>query len=111
MRNRLRFDRRGTVRSGGGVVETDWAPLIASRWAYILPTRATAAESVVAGRMTGNVPMDIYVRRDSATIALKASDRAVDLNTGVVYNLGQPIDPFGDREWLLIQATTSGQPS
>jgi hypothetical protein len=58
--------------------------------------------------MAGKTSYDIWIRSDSASRTLTNADRAVNNRTGEVYLLGQPIDPTGRRQWLLIQAVSGG---
>ena len=109
LRNRVRFDREAVSGNVGGVEQSAWASLIDCRSVKLDPTRG--GDEVIAGRLEGKASYSLWVRSDSATRGLKVGDRAVDLNTGLIYALGEPIDPTNRRQWLLIQATTNGRTS
>ena len=102
----LRFERRSGTKSAGGVINPTWGSLIAKIRAKVAPT--LGGEAVIAGRQAGKAQYDIWVRSCIATRGLTNGDRAINTRTNEIYNLGQPIDPTGDRMWLLIQATSAG---
>jgi hypothetical protein len=109
LRENLRFERLPPAVNVGGVVEAEWSGAtmtIATTRAKVTPTRGGA--EVIAGRMAGKTSYDIWIRSDSASRTLTNADRAVNNRTGEVYLLGQPIDPTGRRQWLLIQAVSGG---
>jgi len=102
----LRFDQLVTGPNIGGVIDQAWTSFIASCRASVEPTRG--GEEIIAGRMSGKVSYDIWVRSSIATRGLTNAHRAVNLRTGEIYNIAQPIDPNSKREWLFIQAVSSG---
>lgn len=109
--HRLRFERRGSPGTNvGGVIRGDWAAIggAENRAASVEPTFGGDTEANIAGRMTGKVRYDIWVRSDAVLRSLKASDRAVNVRTNEIYSLGMPVDPDNSRKWLLIQAVSAG---
>lgn len=104
----LRFERQGTVTNVGGVVSGGWTSptTLATVRAFVDPRKGS--ESVVAGRMSGNATYTIWVRQSAATRGLTNGDRAVNTRTGEIYNIGMPIDPYNNRQWLLIDAISNG---
>lgn len=109
LRDSIRFERIPAQANVGGVTRGDWsnpAVVIAKRSASIQPTRGGA--EVIAGRQSGKVSYDIWVRSDSQTRTILLTDRAVNNLTGEIYELSPPLDPNGRRQWLLFQATSSG---
>jgi hypothetical protein len=109
LRNSVRFDRAVEGENVGGVTRTTWTQLIDQRAVKLDPTRG--GDEVIAGRLEGKSSYDLWVRSDSSTRGLQVGDRAVDRKTGLIYALGEPIDPNNRRQWLLIQATSNGRTS
>lgn len=106
LRANLRFERRSGERAPGGVINPTWNDLISPKRAKVAPTMG--GEAVIAGRQAGKAQYDIWLRSCTETRGLNNGDRAVNTRTGEIYNLGQPIDPTGSRDWLLIQAVSAG---
>ena len=106
LRANLRFERRSGTRAPGGVINPVWEELLFRVRAKVSPTMG--GEAIIAGRIAGKAQYDIWVPFCRDTSALNNGDRAVNTRTEEIYNLGQPIDPMGDRTWLLIQATSVG---
>ena len=109
LRASLRFERQGAVTNVGGVVSGGWSSptvLIQSARAHVDPLRG--GEAVIAGRLQGHSVYSIWVRFTPTTQTITNGDRAVNTRTGEIYNLAQPIDPDGKRQWLLIQANSAG---
>ena len=67
LRNKVRFERRSTVRDGLGGYEGDWASL-GARLCRLTPTRGN--EEVVATRLSGLSGWDLWCRYDSVTKGL-----------------------------------------
>jgi len=102
LRDRVRFDRRGSGGNSGGVVKSDFAPLIASRRARLLPVRG--GEEVIADRVAGVSGWELVIRFDSATSKLAADDRVVDLrDESRVFDIRFVEDLEGRRRWLVLQ--------
>lgn len=109
----LRFERRAKVANVGGVATGAWGVILGAemRRALVAPTALSsrsANEEVIAGRMSGRVQYDIWMFSDRVVRTLVSTDRAVNIRTGEIYNLGQPIDLEGKRRWLLVQAVSGG---
>jgi SPP1 family predicted phage head-tail adaptor len=106
LRNRIRFERRGTpVSDSAGNQVSAWETAF-ERWVSLKGVPATGAspETVVQGRLTGQAFFTIIVRHDYQTETLTADDRAVNLADGQVYNIRSAIDLDGDRRWITIDA-------
>lgn len=108
----LRFERAQPATNRGGVVKSGWATIsgLETRWAdvQLLMLRSSAGEEILNGRMTGHVRYTIWIRNDAESRTLRSGDRAVNINTGEIYNIGQPSDPYNTREWLMIDAQSAG---
>jgi head-tail adaptor len=65
---------------GYGNNDTDWITLIANRAARLAPARG--GEKVIAARLQGTAPWDVWLRRDPQTAAITEGDRIVDVLTG-----------------------------
>ena len=103
LRNKVRFERRSTVRDGLGGYEGDWASL-GARLCRLTPTRGN--EEVVATRLSGLSGWDLWCRYDSVTKGLTAGDRAVEIigdGDGREFNIRFVADMDGGRRWLLVQ--------
>lgn len=113
LRTPLRFERRGAGTNVGGVVSADWEELDGLERIRCKATPTLGGEEVIAGRMAAKVQYDIWIRSGRDSRGIMQHDRAVNCETGEIYNLGQPIDPFQDtakaRRWLLIQAVSNGK--
>lgn len=73
------------------------------RSAQIRP--ALGIERNAAARLVGEQPVEITVYRDSDTMEIDASWRAVDVNEGTVYAITSPtIDLKQDRRMLTMTA-------
>ena len=112
LRDRVRFEREVKGQNVGGFPQMWWSPVgwidtAAQRSAKVEVTRG--GEEMVAGRLQGEASYDIWVRFDSFTTTLKASDRAVNTRSGEVYAIAWIGDPNGRRTWLLMQATSKGR--
>lgn len=112
MKYRLRFERRGTGSGVAGNIRGPYAVLDGSPVngfsASVEPTSTRNGADVLAGRMSGKVQYDIWVRSCALLRGLRQGDRAVNIRTGEVYTLGQPIDPTGRRQWLFFQSVSAG---
>lgn len=105
LRDRVTFQRRAATSNVGGVVLTAWADLFTRR-ASLKPTPARRGtdEQVIAGRLTGTSIWDLWVRFDSQTVTLLATDRVVDARSGDTFNIAWgPKDMDRRRQWLLLQ--------
>jgi head-tail adaptor len=107
LRDRVRFERRLTVRDEDGNAVDDWAVLGSDRSASLLPTRG--GETVQAGRVQGRGLFDLWVRHDSLTSTITPGDRAVNVRTDTPFNIKWgPEDMDGRRQWLLFQIEDGG---
>lgn len=104
LRDRLKFQRRGTGDDGYGNETDAFADLNIERPAKVTATRG--GEDVQAARLAGKASFDIWLHHDPALTAVKPHDRVVDVNDPArVFNIRfGPEDMDGDRRWLFIQA-------
>lgn len=77
LRFRVRFEKQAEVDDPAGGTLSDWQPQFI-RWADIRPLQG--GEGVQAQRLTGTQPVLIIVRRDSQTVLIDSSWRAVEMN-------------------------------
>jgi len=67
---------------GYGNSEGDWLTLVEERPARVAPRRGD--EAVIAARLQGVAPYDVWLRTDPDTLAITEGDRVVDLDAGFV---------------------------
>lgn len=97
----VRFERRGApVSDGAGNFEGAWQTLIGRRSAKLQATRG--GEQVIAQRLTGTAPWDLWVRAGRETRAVTQADRVVDLRSGRVFNI-RAIAETRSRAFLFMQ--------
>lgn len=98
----VRFERRAApVSDGAGNRVSDWETLIERRSAKLRGT-SRGAEQVLAGRLAGTAPWDLWVRSCRQTQAVTVEDRLVDRRSGRVFNI-RAIQPTGSRAFLFMQ--------
>lgn len=89
LRERVRIERRADSDDGAGNTQGPWAPLLvrAARIQPIPPPRR-GAEELQAGRLEAVAQVDVWLRYDTQTADIRASDRVVDTrNAARVYNI------------------------
>lgn len=104
LRNKVRFERRGVpTNDGAGNEMASWDTLI-ERAAQIkaVPVTNASAEAVIQGRLSGTAFMTITVRYDAQTKTITPDDRAVNVETGDVYNVRSALDLDGDKRWITM---------
>lgn len=86
LRERVRFDRRVNIPDDGtGNTLGDWAVLFGPVWAEIKPFRG--GEQIQMNRLTGTRAVEITIRQSGAARTLQTSDRAVNSETGEIFNI------------------------
>lgn len=101
LRHSVRFERRGRASNVGGVVRQDWATLIPSRRARLLPLRG--GEQTQADRLGGVSAWELVVRADSETRGVTTDDRVVnrrDERQG--FAIRSILDLEGRGRWLVL---------
>lgn len=105
LRFRVRFDCRMRKDGTYGGTETGWVEQF-TRWADIVMLKGT--EAVMADRLQGLQPALIIVRRDSETLRVDASWRAVEIRDNTparCFALKSPgADMEGDRAFITMMA-------
>lgn len=100
MRHRLRFESPGVESDGDGDTVNTW------RVEFAVSAEVFArsgGEQVLAARLSGVQPVEITVRRSSATRRIASSWRAVDMCSGEVFALVAPaFDPDGSGAFLKM---------
>ena len=97
----VRFERRASpVPDGAGNTVDDWAPLIDRRSAKLRGTKG--GEQVIAQRLTGVTPWDLWVRACRETRAVTTADRVVDRRTGRSFNIRSILET-SSRAYLFFQ--------
>lgn len=103
MTRRLRFESPAPSSNALNEVEDGW------REEFTVSAEVFSrmgSETVLAARLTGLQPVEITVRRSSATRRITAAWRAVDVRSGEVFALTSPAaDPDGSRAWLKMMGT------
>lgn len=67
-------------QDGYGNTESDWQTLVTERPARMAPSRG--GEDVIAQRLQGAAPWEVWLRRDPETAAITEGDRVVDILSG-----------------------------
>ncbi len=85
LNKRLRFESRATANDGhGNEVAGDWLPQF-TVWAGVKELRG--GESVIADRLVGKTPAIVTVRKSGWSRQILPEWRAVDVNSGAVWNV------------------------
>lgn len=100
---RVRFDKQDfDANAAGGGALGAWKTQF-TRWASIKPMQGS--EPVIAERLTGRQPVLITVRRDSQTVGIDSSWRAVEVvadNPVRYYALKTAEDMTRDRRFITL---------
>jgi head-tail adaptor len=109
LRQKVSFSQRALTSDGYGNQSGDWEAQfeVAARvWPRL------GGETVMAARLGGQQPVTIRVRQSSQTRLIRTDWKAVNVRTGVEYNLRSIVDPdehtTGHGRWLDILAETGG---
>jgi hypothetical protein len=113
LRSRIFVQRRASATTPLGGTSGNWVTIIGSRRAMLVPMTARRgnAEQVIAARLQQTSLWDGWVRYDSLTSTILASDRVCDANrlspVGAplrVFNIRFVEDMSGARNvWLFMQ--------
>jgi SPP1 family predicted phage head-tail adaptor len=102
LRDRVRFEVRSTEGDEyGNPVVGAFAPQFA-RAVEIKPL--LGSESVIAARLSGTQPVVIRTRFDTQTARVTPEWRAVDVRSGVVYEIRTAVDTRRRREFIEMLA-------
>jgi SPP1 family predicted phage head-tail adaptor len=104
LRERVTFQRRGTLQDDYGNVQAgDWENQF-TVWANIAPARGR--EEVLAQRLQGIRPVEITVRWTSQTVLIQPEWRAVNTrHPEQIFNIHDIRDPDGKRAWNILTCT------
>ena len=97
---KIRFERRPPGGDGYGNVSGAWAPLCGPFSAALRPLQGR--EQILAGRLDGVQPYEIVLGSNSATRAIATSDAAVDVRTGLRFDITAAVDPDQRRTWVQL---------
>ncbi|KQT08524.1 phage head-tail adapter protein [Methylobacterium sp. Leaf399] len=100
MRERVRFEARGTVADEyGNDVTGEFAPQFTRPALFIMKP---GSETVLAARLQGQQPVTMIVHYDSKTRTIGTDWRAVDVRTGTVYAVRASEDMDRKRQWWTL---------
>ncbi|WKL57241.1 hypothetical protein Q1W73_16485 [Asticcacaulis sp. ZE23SCel15] len=104
LKHKVRFDRRVDVLDDPGFPKGAFKPFIAKRSAELQMTRG--GELTVGERLAGQGSFDLFIRLDSETRHIRASDRVVDITSSDpsrhrVFEIKFAED--FDSDWRLMQ--------
>jgi head-tail adaptor len=110
-RYRIRFDKQVETPDPAGGSTYAWSTLengSFERWAAI--KFRTGSETVIAQRLEGQRPVTLSVRRDSETVIIDASWRAVVTRNGIVefYAIKSPSIPSANDNKILSMEAMMG---
>lgn len=107
LKHKLTFQRRGIARNSMGTRVDGFGDLFLPVKAAI--TELRGGEEITHSRLEGKRVLSIKVRATSKTRELKSSDRAVNQNTGTIYNI-KTVDGLESRsKWLTLLVETDGE--
>jgi len=100
---RLQFSvRTAPVEDGyGNVVSGDWTPQFEAR-CHIMFLKGS--ESVLASRLEAKSPVIIAMRNSSNARRVTAEWRAMDISTGIIYQIKEQPRPSDDRSHFEVMA-------
>lgn len=111
LRSTVRFERRAGQGNRGGVVKSEWQPIVSARRARLLPLRG--GEVVQAARLAGQSAWELVIPFDRALAGLTTDDRAVDARDPArVFDIRSILDLEGRSRWLVMtleQGTADGR--
>lgn len=99
LRDRVRFDRRGTAQDDYGNTIGLWQDGF-TRWTQIKPLKG--GEEVIGARLSGTQPVIMIVRFDPETSAITTDMRAVDTRSGLEYAITSAADMERRRTWMTL---------
>ena len=109
-RSRFAFEKRLDSADGFGNAQARWVRQFTRRARYA-PLKG--GESVMAARLASKIPALLTIRRDSATAAIDAAWRCVDLDLGTIHEV-RTVTVFPDRPGemdLLVESGVSAAAS
>lgn len=102
LHHRLRFESPSPTDDGAGNYTDGWTLEFEQSCGL---KNLKGGEAVLADRLSGRQPVVITVRRSTRTRAIAPDWRAVDVRTGVIYQIKAPPADMDDRRlWLDILA-------
>jgi len=102
MNHRLSFQARENISDAYGNTEGEFLEEFV-RWTEVRPS--LGIETNAQARLAGEQPVDLQVYRDSETLMIDPSWRAVDVNNGTIYTITSPAaDLQQNRRYLVMKA-------
>lgn len=99
---KISFERRVAAADGYGNTEGGFLPLCGPFSAALRPL--PGREQVLAARLAGVQPFEIVVRSNVSTAVIATDDQAVDVRTGLRFDITAVTDPDQRRTWISILA-------
>jgi SPP1 family predicted phage head-tail adaptor len=101
LRERLTFSRRAVTSDGYGNTEGDWEEQF-TVWGRVRPR--LGGEEVMAARLSGRSVATITLRYSEQTALIDSDWRAVNANSGEVWNIRSAINPDERRRYIELLA-------
>ncbi len=100
MREVVSFQREYQVSDGAGGSSSNWANTITDIQARVTPVRGT--EQIIAAGLQATFWYQIWVRSTSETRTIQESDRCINPNTGMYFDIVSIQNPDEKNRFLLM---------